>query len=121
MPSTLEALILKRPKLQEWTGELSRWATSHPAFVAELNRRKRERADEHAERISEVTLHAVEVIAEALGRGDTSVALSCLRPPEPLSSGTARGRQGPSSGPAAGESVGLSTTWFRLVPGAARL
>ena len=48
-------------------------------FVAELNRRKRERADEHAERISEVTLHAVEVIAEALGRGDTSVALSCLK------------------------------------------
>jgi len=57
---------------------VSRWATKHPGFVAELNRRKAERSEKHARRIDEVTLLAIDVIAASLAEGNTTLAVKWL-------------------------------------------
>ena len=58
---------------------MSRWATRHPAFLAELNRRKTDRALAAARRIDELTLRAIEAVEKAVEGGDPGVALQWLR------------------------------------------
>jgi hypothetical protein len=58
---------------------VSRWATQHPAFVAELNRRKTERAERNARRIEELTLVAIENVGVALANGDLGTSMQWLK------------------------------------------
>ncbi len=58
---------------------VSRWLHHHPAFIAELNRRQVERASRVAARSDELTLRAMEVVAQAVEQGETSVAIQWLR------------------------------------------
>jgi len=58
---------------------VSRWATKHPAFVAELNRRKTERAERNARRIEELTLVAIENVGAALADGDLGTSMQWLK------------------------------------------
>ena len=63
-------------------------ARHHPAFVAELNRRKVERAENLATRTDLLTTSALEIVQRAVQEGDLSAALAWMR----LSHGS--GRQG---------------------------
>ena len=58
---------------------ITRWANSHPAFVAELNRRKSERAELSRIRIAEVTDRALKALIEAIDGGDTRTAVEWLK------------------------------------------
>ncbi len=58
---------------------VSRWTRRHPAFVAELNRRKVERAERTRNQVEEVTMKAIRLIGEAIGDGDVKAALSWIR------------------------------------------
>ena len=58
---------------------VSRWATNHPAFVAELNRRKSDRADRNAQRIDDLILMSIETVARAVEDGDSSIAMAVLK------------------------------------------
>jgi hypothetical protein len=58
---------------------VSRWATKHPAFVAELNRRKRERAEESACQIADITSTALGSVGAAIQAGDASLAMQWLK------------------------------------------
>lgn len=68
---------------------VSRWTTKHPAFVAELNRRKRERSEETALRIRQTTLKALETVSVEIEEGDVGLSMrwlalfgrDCLNPP----------------------------------------
>jgi hypothetical protein len=62
---------------------VSRWTRHHPAFVAELNRRKVERADRNQRRIDEVTVLAIEAVAAAVAGGDIATAIQWLKIREP--------------------------------------
>lgn len=67
---------------------VTRWGRHHPAFIAELNRRKVERAENLAIRTDLLTASALEVVQRAVQEGDLSAALAWIR----LSHGS--GRQG---------------------------
>jgi hypothetical protein len=58
---------------------VSRWATKHPAFVSEMNLRKRERAEETIHRVSEVTLAALDCVAHSVSEGNVRAAIQWLR------------------------------------------
>ena len=58
---------------------VTRWARHHPAFVAELNRRKVERTENLATRTDTVTRAALEVVEQAVRAGDLSAALAWIR------------------------------------------
>ena len=58
---------------------VTRWARHHPAFQAELNRRRQERAERIADRMSDVALAALDVIADSVSGGDVVTALACIR------------------------------------------
>jgi len=58
---------------------VSKWATRHPGFIAETNRRRAARADRLSVRVDSVTLSALDVVAQACAEGDRAAALSWLR------------------------------------------
>lgn len=58
---------------------VSKWTTRHPAFVAELTRRRLARFELVADRAEAVTLDALDLVAQAIANGDTSAALSWLK------------------------------------------
>ena len=58
---------------------VARWIAAHPAFIAELNRRKADRAACTAHETLEATQLAIETVRSALSDGDVNVALKWLR------------------------------------------
>jgi len=58
---------------------VTRWARHHPAFIAELNRRRVERTENLATRTDSVTRAALEVVEQAVQAGDLSAALAWIR------------------------------------------
>lgn len=58
---------------------VSKWATRHPEFIAETNRRRADRADRLSVRVDSVTLSALDVVAQACAEGDRAAALAWLR------------------------------------------
>lgn len=57
---------------------VSRWVVKHPAFVAEINRRRRDRAIENGIRIASVTATSLRLVEEAIAAGDLAVATRWL-------------------------------------------
>jgi hypothetical protein len=57
---------------------VSRWVTKHPSFVAEINRRRRDRAIENGIKISNVTVAALGLVEEAVVAGDLAIAIRWL-------------------------------------------
>lgn len=58
---------------------VSRWATRHPGFVAEINRRKSERAHEHRREVEGTTARALTVVKDRIDSGDAEFALRWLK------------------------------------------
>jgi hypothetical protein len=58
---------------------VTRWVHHHPAFQAELNRRRLERLERLAARADSVTVTALDVIAQAIDTGDVASALAWIR------------------------------------------
>lgn len=58
---------------------VTKWATKHPAFIAERNRRANERARLVAERVESVTTRAIEVVGNAIEEGNLSAAFTWLK------------------------------------------
>ena len=58
---------------------VSTWAAHHPAFIAALNARRREISEAHADRLRQMRLNALEVIDDAIERGDSRLALEFWR------------------------------------------
>jgi hypothetical protein len=58
---------------------VTKWASRHPAFVAEMNRRRGERTDAVADAVLDVTLKAVGVARSAVEAGDADAALAWLK------------------------------------------
>jgi hypothetical protein len=54
---------------------VARWATRHPAFVAELGRRRLDRARSNARRLAEIDLQAIGEISAEIERGNADLAL----------------------------------------------
>ena len=57
---------------------VTKWGLEHPAFVAELNRRKADLAHQAAALVSEVTRSAIGVIKEAITAGNLEAAFRWL-------------------------------------------
>ncbi|MCP4308602.1 MAG: hypothetical protein GY788_27755 [bacterium] len=58
---------------------VSRWTSKHPAFKAELNQRKADRADRNAERLQELTETALDTVEGSMAEGDAGAALQWLK------------------------------------------
>jgi len=58
---------------------VTRWVSHHPAFIAELNRRKIERVREHERAVAELTRAAVATVGKAVADGDVRAAVDWLR------------------------------------------
>lgn len=58
---------------------VSRWANHHPAFRAELNQRRLDRARKGQERVDEITASALEAIKAAVESGDQAAALQWVK------------------------------------------
>jgi hypothetical protein len=58
---------------------VSRWATRHPAFIAEVNRRRLERAEATRSRVEILTMRSIELVAAAINDGDAALAMQWLR------------------------------------------
>ena len=58
---------------------VSRWVRHHPAFIAEMNRRRVERLEHLSAQIGDVTSRAIDVVAKAISDGDLSTALAWVR------------------------------------------
>lgn len=58
---------------------VTRWVHHHPAFQAELNRRRFERLENLASRADGVTARALEVVDRAIGGGDVTAAMAWIR------------------------------------------
>ncbi len=58
---------------------VSRWANHHPAFRAELNQRRIDRARRHQESLDGITTAALEVIKSAIEEGDQAIALQWVK------------------------------------------
>ncbi len=58
---------------------VSRWASKHPEFRAELNRRKADRAQRNMERLRTLTESAVDAVEEAIEGGDLGAALQWIK------------------------------------------
>lgn len=57
---------------------VSRWVVKHPAFVAEINRRRRDRAIESGIRIASITATSLRLVEEAITAGDLAIATRWL-------------------------------------------
>ena len=58
---------------------VNRWCNRHPAFIAELNRRRHSHAQEVPARISDIDARALAVVRDAVVDGDLSAAMGWLR------------------------------------------
>ena len=58
---------------------VSRWASRHPAFRAELKQRKADRAARNAERLQRLTEGALDAVEAAIAEGDAGSAFQWLR------------------------------------------
>ena len=58
---------------------VTRWVHHHPAFVAELNRRRFERLELISKRCHQVTLRAMDLVEAEIEEGGLSAALNWLR------------------------------------------
>ncbi len=58
---------------------VSRWATKHPAFVAEISNRRLERARESEQCLRELDRKAAAAIADGIEKGDTSLSLQWFK------------------------------------------
>lgn len=58
---------------------VTNWSTKHPAFIAERNRRRHERARLFGDRIDAITSRAVEVVGSAIESGDVGAAFTWLK------------------------------------------
>jgi hypothetical protein len=55
------------------------WCNKNITFIAEWNRRRRQRLTAAGERLHEVTSTALDVVAETINSGDTATALALIR------------------------------------------
>ena len=55
------------------------WCNKNIVFIAEWNRRRRQRLAAAGERLHEVTVAALDAVAESINDGDTATALALIR------------------------------------------
>ena len=55
------------------------WCNKNIVFIAEWNRRRKERLAAAGERLHEVTVAALDAVAESINDGDTATALALIR------------------------------------------
>lgn len=58
---------------------VTRWSTRHPAFIAEMNRRRVASAEATRQRVELLTMRSIELVGQAINEGDTNLAMQWLR------------------------------------------